>query len=96
LDHNPFLEQQARAVSQEPAKGEIEPRSPSNLVWQTRSAPPTEYESRLADALEQVFEEGHETLDGVVARLNAMGMQTPDGKDWDEASFQAIIKRLGS
>jgi hypothetical protein len=96
VDHNPFLEHPARSSSNEPAKGEIESRHPENLVWQTRAAPPTGYESSLGDALEEIFEEGHETLESVVARLNALGVRAPDGTPWEEESFQAVMKQLGA
>lgn len=66
-----------------------------NLPWQTRSAPQTDYERALADALEHILAETHE-LAGIVAGLNAAGLRTPDGKAWTADSFQAVIKRLGA
>ena len=97
MDHNPFLKAFRGPRPDAPAKGEIERvDSTANLVWQTRPAPPTEYECRLGDALEQVFGDGAETLADVVAKLNALGVRTPAGAPWDEATFEAEIRRLGA
>jgi hypothetical protein len=98
MDCNPYLKAWLeRRPDAEPGKGEIErPAGIRNLVWQTRQAPPTEYENRLGDALEKVFEAGSLTLPEVVADLNALGVHAPDGRPWTPESFQAEIKRLGA
>ena len=67
-----------------------------NIVWQTRSAPPTDYENALGDALEGLFLKKIYDLPGIVEGLNAVGLHGPDGRYWTEASFQAEMKRLGS
>ncbi|MSQ72534.1 MAG: hypothetical protein EXR27_14775 [Betaproteobacteria bacterium] len=98
MNHNPHLKpwrqpQPARVAG----KGAIEtPGEVANIVWQTRSAEPTEYENQLGDALEAVFESGVATLPDVVAKLNDLGMFAPDGSRWSEDSFQIEIKRLAA
>ncbi len=67
-----------------------------NLVWQTRAAPPTEYESKLADGLMAAFDDGAHDLAGVAARLNAMRVHAADGSTWTEAALAAELKRLGA
>lgn len=89
MDHNPFL-RKAPALA---GRGGVE--QTHNLEWQTRAAPPSELENRLADALEQVFAAGADTLADVVARLNEMQVFDASGARWTEASFQAEMQRLG-
>jgi len=89
MDHNPFL-RKAPALA---GRGSVE--QPQNLEWQTRAAPPTEFENRLADALERAFAAGAETLADVVARLNEMQVLDASGARWSEASFEAEMRRLG-
>lgn len=90
MDTNPYLR---RAASNgEAAKGSIEKvEAIQNLVWQTRAAPPTPFENRLADLLEQAFAAGIEELSPLVAKLNELGARAPDGAPWTEASFQAYM-----
>ena len=97
MDHNPLLKPWIRPRPDDAAgKGTIErPDQVSNFVWQTRAAPPSEYENRLADALVECFGAGIEELDALVARLNAMGVQAPDGTPWTAASFEREMARLG-
>ncbi len=89
MDHNPFLKRPPEA-----SRGTVE--KPLNLEWQTRAAPPTEFENRLGDALERVFAGGAESLQDVVARLNAEGSRDAQGCPWTEASFLETVKRLGA
>jgi hypothetical protein len=98
VDHNPFLKPWIQPHPNRTAgKGTIErPGDTPNLTWQTRSAPPTEYENQLGDTLEQVFESGAASLDEVVAGLNERGFRTVDGHVWDGASFEAEMKRLAA
>jgi hypothetical protein len=97
MDYNPFLRPWRRPEPNKTAgKGTIEtPGEAQNIVWQTRSAAPTAYESDLADALVACFEEGVEELEPLVARLNARGVHAPDGSPWTVASFEREIARLG-
>jgi hypothetical protein len=81
---------------EQPARGRIEkPEEAQNIVWQTRTREPTDYENRLGDALEQVFAGGAGGLAEVVEGLNKLEFADPDGRAWTEASFQAEMKRLG-
>jgi hypothetical protein len=89
MDHNPFLSGESATD-----RGEVE--KSANLRWQTRSRPPSEYENRLGDALEQVFALGATELPDVVKKLNEMGMATPDGAAWTEARFEAEMAKLGA
>ena len=96
-DHNPllmgFLQDR---TDREAARGSIEaPDRQDNIIWQTRPAPPTEFENRLADALIACFEAGITELDPLVRRLNDMGMRTPDGNDWTPENFAATLDRMG-
>lgn len=98
MDYNPYLKPWLEPrPNEEAGKGEIErPSAIKNIVWQTRSAPPTEYEKQLGDALEAVFESGSVELPDVVAGLNQLGVRAPDGKAWTPESFQVEMRRLGS
>jgi hypothetical protein len=98
MNFNPYLKPWLEPrPSQDAGKGEIErPAEIQNIVWQTRSAPPTEYENRLGDALETVFESGAVELPDVIAALNGLGVRAPDGKPWTPESFQVEMKRLGA
>jgi hypothetical protein len=98
MDHNPQLTPWAPPTPNNVAgKGRIEvPGGEANLVWQNRAAPPTDYENRLADALEAVFEGGATTLDEVVAGLNARGLRSADGLAWTAARYEAELARLGA
>jgi hypothetical protein len=81
----------------QPERGRIEkPENAVNVPWQTRLAPPTAYENRLADALEQVFAAGALELPELVRELNRLGVTAPDGSAWTEASFQQTFERLGA
>jgi hypothetical protein len=97
MDHNPFLAARRHSMPDAPANGEIErPGESVNLAWQTRAAPPTDYENRLGDALERVFADGAGTLEEVVAGLNSANCPTPSGAPWDAATFESEIRRLGA
>lgn len=97
MEHNPLLKPWIRPRPDDAAgKGWIErPEAVANFAWQTRAAPPSEYENRLADALVACFGAGIEELEPLVARLNEMGVQAPDGTPWTSASFEREMARLG-
>jgi len=97
MDHNPLLKPWIRPRPDDAAgKGSIErPDAVVNFVWQTRPAPPSEYEMRLGDALVECFASGIAELEPLVAKLNAMGVQAPDGAAWTVASFEPEMARLG-
>ena len=61
---------------------------------QARRRTPTDYENMLGDALEAAFAAGVWELDALVARLNADGIRTPDGREWTVENFQSTVKGL--
>jgi Recombinase-like helix-turn-helix domain len=76
-------------------KGNIETYGQlTNIVWQSRSAPPTDYENSLGDALEDVMADGTHDLPGIIKGLTERGVKARDGKAFDENSFKAELKRL--
>jgi len=97
MDHNPLLKPWIRPKPEDAAgKGWIErPAEVANVVWQTRAAPPTEYENKLGDALVACFGAGIVELNSLVARLNEMGVLAPDGARWTPAAFEREMARLG-
>ncbi len=97
MDHNPLLKPGIQPGLDDAArKGSIErPEAVVNIVWQTRAAPPTDYETRLGDALVECFAAGIEEIEPLVARLNAMGVAAPDGAPWTAARFEREMARLG-
>lgn len=96
-DFNPYL-QAFRAVRRSDAagKGQIYNAPERELIiWQTRPAPPTEFESSLAAALEQIFAQRIYELPDIVAALNRDGVRTRQGEAWTEQSFVATFRELG-
>ena len=85
---NPFLAQPGAA-----ARGSVE--KPQNIPWQTRPAPPTDYENRLGDALVEMFGRGVEALPELVSELNKAGLPDPSGRPWTESSFEEHMRKLG-
>lgn len=98
MDYNPHLKHwiQLKPNNVAGSDGIEQVDKIENIVWQTRSEPPTEYENQLGDALEQVFDSGAEELPEIVAKLNELGSRTPDRKLWTEENFQVEMKRLGA
>lgn len=98
MDHNPHLQPWKIPTPNNVAgKGKIEdPAHMTNIVWQTRAAPPTAYENSLGDAFEAIFEQGAETPEQVVDALNRMGMRTSEGLEWTLSRFEAEMARLGA
>ena len=96
-DFNPYIEAYRNArPSQAPGAGQIFGTGERDLiVWQTRPAVPSEYESMLADTLEQIFSQRVYELPEIVAALNREGVRTPGGELWTERSFQDIFRELG-
>lgn len=96
-DFNPQLRPWQRPEPGSAAgKGALErPEKVANIVWQTRAAPPTDYENALADSLIACFEAGAEQLPDLVAALNARGSRSPSGAPWTEDSFTTEMARLG-
>lgn len=69
---------------------------PALIRWQTRPAPPSDFENALGDTLEALFTNEVYELGAIVAGLNESGPADPNGNPWTEASFQAVMKRLGA
>jgi hypothetical protein len=63
---------------------------------QTRSQPPTAWQQELANAIEGVFSKGVKELDELVAGLNASRVRPPNGGDWTETNFVAVMRDLGA
>jgi hypothetical protein len=97
-NHNPLLKASlGKARGTDPEKGRIEhAENAQNIEWQTRPAPPSDYENALGDALVACFEDGIDGLAPLVARLNELAIKTPDGQAWTEENFQAVLARLGA
>ena len=66
-----------------------------NETHQTRSAPPTAYESLLGDSIERAYAQGIHELEGLVAYLNQSGPSGPNGQAWTPESYQQEMARLG-
>ena len=62
---------------------------------QARQRPPTSFEDLLGDAIERAYAQGIQDLPGLVACLNDTGPSAENGQDWTEASFTALVARLG-
>lgn len=62
---------------------------------QSWKAPPTEYEMKLAGAIEEIFGRRIHDLPGLLTELNATGITAPDGAPWTEETFISEMNRLG-
>ncbi len=71
-------------------------REPENIVWQTRLHEQTDFEKRLADAMEAAFSDGVTELDDLIARLNVEGVRDPDNRVWTQEKFRAVMAELGT
>ena len=71
-------------------------REPENRVWQTRTHSQTEFERRLADALERAFADGVTDLATLVDQLNSDGVRDEENRAWTKKSFRAMMARLGA
>lgn len=67
-----------------------------NATHQSRSAPPTTFESLLGDAIERAFGQGIHELDALVAYLNDAGPSAPNGAAWTAESYTREIARLAA
>lgn len=96
MNFNPHLVPQPSAPNVA-GKGQIEvPGQAANIVWQHRATEPSGFENALGDALERVFDGDAETIEQVVAGLNAMALPDADGQAWSVTSFEATMARLGA
>ena len=56
---------------------------PKDMIWQQRRGrTPSDHEDAIGVALESIFEQGIEDLDGIVERLNDLGVASADGAPW--------------
>ena len=91
---NPWLAAKRRNKGDE---GTVLPvDSSQNVLHQTRSRVPTDYEESLADALEDIFAAGHHELPEIVAKLNESTVPAPGGVAWTEDSFKQEMSRLAT
>jgi hypothetical protein len=67
-----------------------------NATHQSRSAPPTAYESLLGDSIERAFAQGIHDLDGLIDYLNRAGPAGPNGAPWTAQSYCQEMTRLGA
>jgi len=97
-DFNPYLQAfRAARRSEAAGRGQIYNAPERELiVWQTRPAPPSEFELSLAAALEQLFAQRIYELPDIVAALNRDGARTRQGEPWTEQSFVATFRELGA
>lgn len=96
MDYNPFLSPEGIGSINGGGGGWIEDsRRVENIRYQTRPAALSAFESRLADDMMQLFSEGVEALEDIVAGLNAAGSLDPQGRPWTQESFTAQIAKAG-
>ena len=63
---------------------------------QTHPDPMSPYEAKLSGAIMEVFGRGVHELPGLLDGLNAMGLNAPDGGQWNEENFRSEMRRLGA
>ena len=63
---------------------------------QARQRPPTSFEDLLGDAIERAYAAGINELPALVESLNRTGPSAEHGQPWTEASFTALMARLGN
>ena len=97
-DFNPALAPASREVGDRNKGGEDTVERPgqvTNLRWQTRSKPPSDYENALADALQDLFAREVYDLPAIVDGLNEVGVPAPDGEPWTPEGFKSAMRDLG-
>ncbi|BBU94824.1 MULTISPECIES: recombinase-like helix-turn-helix domain-containing protein [Morganellaceae] len=90
---NPYLPANNQIIpAREGGKGSIQaPGSAPNIVWQTRSRMPDEYENKLIFALETLFAAGTESLEELVSALNQQQLYDRQGQPWSTSSFREFL-----
>ena len=63
--------------------------------WQAGTGNATPYEAVLGNALEEIFSAGIHDLSEIVAALNRVGVETPDGEAWTENRYALVMEKLG-
>lgn len=72
-----------------------QPGAYQNLIWQTRSRVPENWELQLIATLETLFEQGAESLSALVQGLNSVKMYDQQGEAWSEESFRTFLQVNG-
>ena len=97
-----FSEQAAATATDEVnsgAGGGNHARLPHNGLymeqWQAGTGNATPYEAVLGNALEEIFSAGIHDLSEIVAALNRVGVETPDGEAWTENRYALVMEKLG-
>ncbi len=67
-----------------------------NLVWQNRTAAPSDYETTLCDTLSGIFAGGSTDIADVVRALNESSIKPAEAGEWTEENFAAEMHRLGA
>ena len=98
--NNGFSEQAAAADEvNSGAGGGNHARLPHNGLymeqWQAGTGNATPYEAVLGNALEEIFSAGIHDLSEIVAALNRVGVETPDGEAWTENRYALVMEKLG-
>jgi len=98
VDFNPFLHQPGEAPGEAKAGPDAieDPATVHNVVWQTRPAPLTDHERRLAKALTEIFAREIWELSAVAHELNQAGPPPPEGGHWTETGLAAELARLAA
>lgn len=63
---------------------------------QTRPGEITAWQQELANAIESVFSKGAVDLPDLVAGLNKTRVRGPNGENWTEENFTAVMHELGA
>ena len=63
---------------------------------QSRTRPPSDWETALADTIEAAFARGAHDLDALIAALNLSRVRPPHGGDWTSETFTALMHELGA
>ena len=94
---NPYLPANHQIIpAREGGKGSIQsPGTAPNVVWQTRSRVPDEYETSLIATLETLFASGIESLVDIVNALNQQLLVDRQGQSWTESSFREFLQVNG-
>lgn len=62
---------------------------------QSRRGPVSEYDDRLACAIEEIFSRGVHDLAGLLDGLNHSDVVASDGKPWTEAALRGHLEPYG-
>jgi hypothetical protein len=63
---------------------------------QSRTQEPTQWQLDLASAIESIFAKGTQSLDELVAGLNASRVRPLDGGAWTAENYTALMRDLGA